>query len=397
MHDDETAQELEQTTEAATDVGRLMAAIASDGRDETLWRWSRPAKVAFIFAAVVLPVVCFVFTSVPDFGPDWQSGDLGAYAKLLLMPKPAAAFFPLLLYSMISMVWMVFRPEWASRRFWIRFGIYTGTILAIQYLLLLAVTPPGNHVEAAFIFILIVPSIAALIWGILWFLAIYWKKTREPRFARTLIVVSTALVLLVMVLTSLWMIPILLLLFCATPWAVIAYWSMSWHILRRRTENRWQFSLAQLLAFVFWMAAYCSAWRLAVKVMLVEYAKLPTTPPPTCYIATAAARGHRWLVRAEPVGYASSGKTFCVNDQMRRLKAAELVLAVTWPWMHRRCRAVYDRMGPRAAAMLVRPVLADAAYLAMKPAEWAARVALALLLAGDRGVVERLYRDRENG
>jgi hypothetical protein len=36
-------------------------------------------------------------------------------------------------------------------------------------------------------------------------------------------------------------------------------------------------------------------WRLAVWQAGVEYAKLPTTPPGRCYVATAAARGHRWL------------------------------------------------------------------------------------------------------
>ena len=84
------------------------------------------------------------------------------------------------------------------------------------------------------------------------------------------------------------------------PWAVIAYSAMALRLMRRRRADRWQFSLAQLLG------APCrgsprgrGAWRMSLLVVFEEYAKLPTSPPPSdCYVATAAARGHRRWVRA---------------------------------------------------------------------------------------------------
>ena len=77
---------------------------------------------------------------------------------------------------------------------------------------------------------------------------------------------------------------------------------------------------------------------------------------------------------------------------MRYLKAAELLLAGISPTAHRVCRRIYDLIGPKLAATLIHPLLADAAYLTLKPAEWLSRVALALLLPGRREAIRRIYR-----
>ena len=166
---------------------------------------------------------------------------------------------------------------------------------------------------------------------------------------------------------------------------------MAIYAARHSGVKRLRFSLARLLGVVTWLAAYLGAWRTSVLLMLQEYAKLPTTPPEDCYVSTAAARGHRRLVGAEEYA-APTGKAYRVNNQMRYLKAAELLLAALSPPAHRTCRRVYDRIGPVLAGMLIHPLLADAAYLSLKPAEWLCRAALALLLP-DRGQSFRdLYR-----
>jgi len=183
-------------------------------------------------------------------------------------------------------------------------------------------------------------------------------------------------------------------LVCATPWAVAAYGSMAFCLLRNRNvyrRPRVQFSLMQLLGFFTWLGAYLGAWRLSVMWMLQEYAKLPTEPPHDCYVCTAAARGHRRLVGTEVVA-SRGGASHLVNDQMRYLKAAELVLASITPDGHRVCRRLYDRVGPMLAGLLVHPVLADLAYLTLKPPEWTARAALRVLLPGCGAVVGRMYR-----
>jgi hypothetical protein len=139
-----------------------------------------------------------------------------------------------------------------------------------------------------------------------------------------------------------------------------------------------------------WLAAYLGAWRTSFNWMLQEYAKLPTTPPQDCYVSTAAARGHRRLVRArESLG--PCGEVGRVNDQMCYLKAAELLLACISPSGHRICRRIYDRIGPRLAAWLFHPLLADAAYLSLKPLEWLSRVGLALWLPARGELIRSIY------
>src|SRR5262249_24674408 len=102
----------------------------------------------------------------------------------------------------------------------------------------------------------------------------------------------------------------------------------------------------------------------------VVYSKLPLTAPQNCYVATAAARGHQSIVRSTRV-MASDGSWFMVNDQLRRLKAAELIIEGLFPKLHRLMRSLYDQLGPPLARQMIgRPLLADAAYLLLKPAEW---------------------------
>ena len=125
-------------------------------------------------------------------------------------------------------------------------------------------------------------------------------------------------------------------LWCSTPWALAAYVATSFQLIRG-SETRFRFSLAQLLGFVSWFAAHCSAWRLSYVLMLEEYSRLPTTPPERCFVCTAVAGGHACVVRGEEY-LAPSGAAYRVNNQMRVLKAFELLLASTGPRGHLACR-----------------------------------------------------------
>ena len=78
---------------------------------------------------------------------------------------------------------------------------------------------------------------------------------------------------------------------------------------------------------------------------------------------------------------------------MRYLKCAELVLAHVAPRGHCVCRRIYDLVGPVLAAILVHPMLADMAYLSLKPAEWVARGGLALLLPGHGRLIQTIYEN----
>jgi hypothetical protein len=179
-------------------------------------------------------------------------------------------------------------------------------------------------------------------------------------------------------------------LLCATPWAVASYTAMSVSLFRDGGAERLRFTLGQLLGVVAWAAAWLGAWRGSFLWMLHEYSRLPTSPPPDCYVSTAAARGHPRLVHGRR-RVSPHGDMHVVNAQMCTLKAAELLLASLSPGAHRACRWAYDRIGPTLASALVHPLLADAAYLALKPAEWLARAVLALLVPAQQDLIRRLY------
>jgi hypothetical protein len=83
-----------------------------------------------------------------------------------------------------------------------------------------------------------------------------------------------------------------------------------------------------------------------------------------------------------------------VNDQLRRLKVGELALAAIAPRLHATLRKVYDRVGPVLASALVTPILADAAYVLLKPAEWSTAFVLRRLLRNFDALAASLYLGR---
>jgi hypothetical protein len=156
-----------------------------------------------------------------------------------------------------------------------------------------------------------------------------------------------------------------------------------------------RFRLSGLLAWVTWLAAYFGAWRIAVTRAIDEYASLPTVKP-GCFICTAAARGHPRFVKSR-LARGSRGTSFMVNRQVSRLKCAELALLAGAPRLHRACRRLYDRYGPRLARRIDNPLAADIAYLLLKPAEWTAYAVLRLLVPNIDEAAARICPPMEDG
>ncbi len=71
-----------------------------------------------------------------------------------------------------------------------------------------------------------------------------------------------------------------------------------------------------------------------------------------------------------------------MNSQTRTLKCAELILREACPRLHRVLRGAYDAVGPVLARRLTHPLLADTAYLALKPFEWLARAVVRIFVCG---------------
>ena len=137
--------------------------------------------------------------------------------------------------------------------------------------------------------------------------------------------------------------------------------------------------------------AYLAAWSAAIFRAVSIYASLPKSPP-SCFIATAAARGHRRFVGSRLVAIAG-GYGLPVNDQLRRLKCAELALMVSLPRVHRRLRAIYDKIGPIAAALISSPFRADITYLCLKPAEWVSWMLLRTVISDADSLIRRVLKN----
>ena len=102
------------------------------------------------------------------------------------------------------------------------------------------------------------------------------------------------------------------------------------------------------------------------------YETLPNTAP-SCFVVTAAARGHRRIVG--PFFPAiRRGALRTVNEQLLTFWRFETVWQACSPRTHLAFRSIYNRIGPVIAKRICSPWLADAVYLTLKPVEFFCRV-----------------------
>ncbi len=125
-----------------------------------------------------------------------------------------------------------------------------------------------------------------------------------------------------------------------------------------------------------WMALGTGApwWVLSAVASWWSYRGLPEQPP-SCFVVTAALRGHPALVGPLAVLPGRDGRLRRVNRQLLAFWALEDVWARSAPQSHRAFRRCYNRLGPRVARRMNTPWRADAVYLALKPLEWGAMLA----------------------
>lgn len=310
------------------------------------------------------PVV-FLFLAASFERPDWQSGAFADYCLLLFYWPHLLGVYLLVAFSATGIIALAWRPKRAARKPWVRFAVVGGVGVWLAILVpwiggMRGTFNPGAEVVTIFLG----PFASAIValpfaWVRHWALCLKRgeKETATGPF-------GFALLLLSLPFFGIW----LFVLVPAAPLAVMTYGYGAYLCLSSIKPKNRRLSLKTLLLIVAWLSANFAAWRIAIDMMLAEYATLPTEPPEDCFIATAAARGHRRFVGT----YAGQP----VNQQLRRLKAAELILHHTTPRLHHVLRWLYNRLGPRAAKLLTNRWLADAAYVGLKPCEWLANVVL---------------------
>ena len=356
------------------------------------WR----GRVLYFLVCVVLPVGCFIAS--PVLRPEWQNGQFSAYVTLLLDPQAALGFFPFLIYADVCLLLLLVAPERFAPRFWVRFGIYSGVLLALQYLLLVAL---GLGIGAAIA--------EAVFFGLFGFQ--HWLKTKFKRrgvqffwlliglawmglsFWRGLdwntLSFSDLLRSLGNSLVSLPLYTLAAILFVTPGCCLLIFASTALKLIKSH-ETHLFLPLSRSLGWLAWLAGLTAAWRFSILKMFEIYASLPPTPP-DCYIATAAARGHRGFVRSQAVTH-PHGQLW-VNPQLQTLKCAELALLALAPRLHRPLREFYDLAGKALARRLTNPWLADLAYLTLKPFEWLAKRILKAILPESELWIGKIYRE----
>ena len=168
----------------------------------------------------------------------------------------------------------------------------------------------------------------------------------------------------------------------ATGWipalAAVNYGLLITHT-RRYRETDWAFNRA----IGAWFGALALTLIARVPLAMRIYDALPPEAPKgygDCFVVGAATQGHRGIVGSH--FDARLGRT--VNQQWRTLRAFENLLKQRRPGLHRRLRSHYNWIGPVIAARIRSPLVADFAYLALKPVEWLARVYLVCNRVGSR-------------
>ena len=349
----------------------------------------------FFYAMVVtvLPVFCFIAINIMK--PEYQSGKFTDYVSLFLTIEASWIFLPLIAYSSISLLLLFISPERFAGSFLIRLGIYTGTLLAFQYMLLtfLALLETFYIILVVWIAsLVIVPIYKFLIklLGVRLVLLVFVALPVLAYYSLFLIARISPEINIPFIGTE-FIFPLFFLaaflLVCAPFWSFLIMAQTSYRLIKNYETG---LTLLRSTGLFVWLGGFTGAWSFAVLKTLELYAALPPQPP-DCYIATAAAKGHPQVVRSQPVRLAD-GTIMQVNPQLQRLKCVELALLATSPEVHKWIRRIYDVLGRKLAARIKNPLLADVAFLILVPVEWISFFVLKLIIPNIQTISKKMYR-----
>ena len=363
--------------------------IEQNGARDQRYVPTQQQRVKFFLTGVIFPIGCIlcpaVFGITSHIDSPWQSGHLEDYVAVLLDWPSLAPMLPLVIACMICMTAYVFRPD-SGRTLIVRSGLIAGAVLSLQYLaMLLYTTAYFSVLFAAFV----APCLALIV-----FISVrmrHWIRRFTILHVMILTTVVALLITLAIALDLKEMGALELLasmamsVVAATPTLNFVSYLRASMKATARHGNRSHSSRTLVATAAGWVFSWLVSWKVTTDVMLIEYSKLPVTNP-NCYVSSAAAHGHRKLVKSDA---SARGR---VNPQMQRLKFLEFAFAAACPKAHWWVRRVYNLFGPHAAKWCSFNVwFADVTYLMLKPLEC---VAIAVRLAAQvpPDAIDRIYR-----
>jgi uncharacterized protein DUF6688 len=147
--------------------------------------------------------------------------------------------------------------------------------------------------------------------------------------------------------------------FLVVPFYVCVWYWVGFARINRTGQaggNYWKGAIGSL---PFWIGSLL--WSRAY------YSSLPNQNP-SCFIVTAASRGHRWFV-GPFIEINRHDRTQMANHQLITFWQFEALWRAGAPRSHAGFRRVYNRIGSAIANKIISPWMADATYLALKPVE----------------------------
>jgi hypothetical protein len=275
---------------------------------------SLPAQGFFLYAGAVVPLVCIATAVFHSADAAWQSGQLRDYTYSLFQGTAWLVFAPLILYSTVCFCLLVCDESRMVHYPAVRFGVYTGAILAIHFVPLYLSSYADFHFEDLFeflwvsgfsaLFVLMIASLLALPFFVFSSFrgVLYGRLPRKSSRAEELLaeirrphrtgVVAVLFFLAVVAMTTVvagrdmdggdirfylllpWGLTCLIGPFCS----LAGYGMMVRRIWGFQTHP-FRFSLAWLFLVVVWFAFFMAAWHYAAGRMLEFYHQLPNIPP----------------------------------------------------------------------------------------------------------------------
>ncbi len=302
-----------------------------------------------LLAGVFAPAIAILYSfsgAWATWEEPFQSGRAAHYAAVLLAFPAMYWFLALVVPPMISQVVHVTRPH-SSGLWWVRAGIYSGTLISLQFLVLVSIASGPlpmilGLAGALFVFAPVafgIQIVSKYLFGgdIFKSMAACAIFCSLPFLIQQLLAPSrnawNPFQLLTIVVAPA---PLL----CFTSYAVLAAkLAAAGHLLKTPRTGI-------VTAVAGWLIIFFGCWQRAVQTMYSEYAKLPTDDP-NCFVSAAAANGHRFLTRSWEVD--GPRCRLRVNRQMQYLKFLEFALAAAMPTVHGKVRRVYNRLGPPLA------------------------------------------------
>lgn len=160
---------------------------------------------------------------------------------------------------------------------------------------------------------------------------------------------------------------------------VILLFIMGWYAVAcmRLLQNRW-ISLPVVMSA---SSTTAGSW---VACLLLGRAAVQTLPTKSsCFVVTAAARGHAWIT-GPTLPVSDGGNVRLATTQLLTFWALETLWHRHFPGSHRMFRAFYNVWGYRLSLLVRNRWTADFACICLKPLELAARTLLALAPASPR-------------